>query len=87
MPVRIVVKSSIPRQTVDLARFSAKARIQVELQKMEFGASSRMRDFEARESSSQLSSSPPMPYPAIRARTFSISAFDNSGGVPICRQP
>jgi hypothetical protein len=23
------------------------------------------------------------PYPAIRARTFSISVFDSSGGVPI----
>jgi hypothetical protein len=23
------------------------------------------------------------PYPAIRARAFSISAFDSSGGVPI----
>jgi hypothetical protein len=27
------------------------------------------------------------PYPAMRSRTFSISSFDNSGGVPICRQP
>src|SRR6185437_10934276 len=27
------------------------------------------------------------PYPAMRPSTLSISAFDNNGGVPICRQP